>query len=93
MIVSFKSKLDEAINEGRSPKGFPPNLIRSAQRKIFMINNANELRDLMLPPGNRLESLKGNRHGQHSIRINDQWRVCFIWKEDGAHDVEIVDYH
>jgi len=93
MIVSFKSRLDESINAGRPPKGFPANLVRSAQRKLFMINNANELRDLMLPPGNRLEALKGNRAGQHSIRINDQWRVCFIWREDGAHDVEIVDYH
>ena len=58
-----------------------------------MINIANVLRDLVLPPGNRLERLKGDRAGQHSIRINDQWRICFIWREDGAHDVEIVDYH
>ena len=93
MIVSFKSKLAESINAGRPSKGFSADLVRSAQRKLFMINNANELRDLMLPPGNRLEALKGNRAGQHSIRINDQWRVCFIWREDGAHDVEIVDYH
>jgi proteic killer suppression protein len=58
-----------------------------------MIQHAKELRDLSSPPGNRLEALKGNRTGQHSIRINDQWRVCFEWKEDGAHNVEIVDYH
>ena len=93
MIVSFKSKLAESINAGLPSKGFSADLVRSAQRKLFMINNANELRDLMLPPGNRLEALKGNRAGQHSIRINDQWRVCFVWREDGAHDVEIVDYH
>ena len=93
MIVSFKSKLDEAINAGRPPKSFPVDLVRSVQRKLFMINNANVLRDLVLPPGNRLERLKGDRAGQHSIRINDQWRICFIWREDGAHDVKIVDYH
>jgi toxin HigB-1 len=93
MIVSFKSKGIEAIQAGQAPKGFPAELVRAAQRKLFIIHHANELRDLMLPPGNRLEALKGNRAGQHSIRINDQWRVCFTWKEDGAHDVEIVDYH
>ena len=93
MIVSFKSKLDEAINAGRPHKSFPVDLVRSVQRKLFMINNANVLRDLVLPPGNRLERLKGDRAGQHSIRINDQWRICFIWRDDGAHDVEIVDYH
>lgn len=93
MIVSFKNRAMEAINAGRPPKGFPADLVRSVQRKLFMIHNANELRDLMLPPGNRLEALKGNRAGQHSIRINDQWRVCFTWKGDGAHNVEIVDYH
>lgn len=58
-----------------------------------MIEHAAALRDLMSPPGNRLEALKGNRAGQHAIRINDQWRICFVWKDDGAHDVEIVDYH
>jgi toxin HigB-1 len=93
MIVSFKSKGVEAIKAGRAPKGFPADLVRAAQRKLFIIHHANELRDLMLPPGNRLEALKGNRAGQHSIRINDQWRICFTWKEEGAHDVEIVDYH
>lgn len=58
-----------------------------------MIDSALELRDLLSPPGNRLEPLKGDRKGQHSIRINDQWRICFVWKDDGAHDVEITDYH
>ena len=93
MIVSFKDKAVLAINAGRLPKGFPADLLRSAQRKLFMIHSANVLQDLMLPPGNRLEALKGDRLGQHSIRINDQWRVCFTWKQDGAHNVEIVDYH
>lgn len=93
MIVSFKNKSIETIVTGKAPKGFPPDLVRSAQRKLFMIDNAVEVRDLALPPGNRLEALKGGRAGQHSIRINDQWRVCFVWKDDGAHEVEIVDYH
>lgn len=93
MIVSFKSKSVETIAAGKAPKGFPADLIRSAQRKLFMLDSAVELRDLALPPGNRLEPLKGDRAGQHAIRINDQWRICFVWKDDGAHDVEIVDYH
>ena len=93
MIVSFKGKTVEAVNAGRTPKGFPADLVRSAQRKLFMIHSAEQLRDLGSPPGNRLEALRGNRAGQHSIRINDQWRICFTWKQDGAHEVEIVDYH
>ena len=93
MIVSFKDKTSETVASGKAPKGFPADLVRPAQRKLFMIEHAVELRDLMSPPGNRLESLKGNRAGQHSIRINDQWRICFVWEDDGAHDVEIVDYH
>jgi proteic killer suppression protein len=93
MIVSFKDKTGEAVASGKAPKGFPADLVRSAQRKLFMIEHASELRDLKSPPGNRLEALKHDRTGQHSIRINDQWRICFVWKDDGAHDVEIVDYH
>jgi proteic killer suppression protein len=67
--------------------------VASAERKLRAISNAVELRDLRSPPGNRLEALKGDRKGQHSIRINDQWRICFRWTEAGAEDVEIVDYH
>jgi proteic killer suppression protein len=93
MIVSFKDKTDEAVAIGKAPKGFPADLVRSAQRKLCMIEHASELRDLRSLPGNRLEALKGDRAGQHSIRINDQWRVCFVWKNDGAHEVEIADYH
>jgi proteic killer suppression protein len=93
MIVSFRDKSVEQVARGKAPKGFPSDLVQSARRKLYMIENAVELRDLMLPPGNRLEALKGDRSGQHSIRINDQWRICFLWKDDGAHDVEIVDYH
>jgi proteic killer suppression protein len=67
--------------------------VANAERKLRAISNAVELRDLRSPPGNRLEALKGHRKGQHSIRINDQWRICFRWTEAGAEDVEIVDYH
>ena len=66
---------------------------KQALRKLDMVHNARDLSDLRAPPANRLEALAGDRRGQHSIRINDQWRVCFIWMDDGAHDVEVVDYH
>jgi len=66
---------------------------RVARRKLLYLNRAQWLRDLRAPPGNRLEALKGRRKGQHSIRINDQWRICFVWQRGDAHDVEIVDYH
>lgn len=66
---------------------------RVARRKLRMLNNAQSLMDLRVPPGNRLEALKGDRSGQYSIRINDQWRICFVWQEGDAHEVEIVDYH
>ena len=65
----------------------------TALRKLRFLNQARRLGDLAVPPGNRLEALKGDRTGQHSIRINDQWRICFIWRDEAAHDVEIVDYH
>ena len=93
MIVSCKGKAAEAILAGAMPKGFPSDLIRVTQRKLFMLEQAMELRDLRSPPGNRLERLQGDRAEQYSIRINDQWRICFSWLKDGAHDVEIVDYH
>jgi proteic killer suppression protein len=66
---------------------------RQARRKLMLLDAASAVSDLRAPPGNRLEALKGDRRGQHSIRINDQWRICFVWRGDGAHDVEIVDYH
>lgn len=69
------------------------NIERVARRKLLQLNAATDLASLRIPPGNQLEALKGDRKGQHSIRINDQWRVCFVWREDGAHQVEIVDYH
>ena len=93
MIRSFKDKTTEAVAAGKRPKGFPSDLIRAAQRKLFMLDNATSLDDLLVPPGNRLEALKGNRAGQYSIRINDQFRLCFRWVDGQAEDAEITDYH
>ena len=78
---------------GKAPKGFPADLVAAARRKLRWLDSAATLRDLASPPGNRLEALSGDRQGQHSIRINDQWRICFRWSDGGAEDVEIVDYH
>jgi len=85
--------MTEAVASGKAPKGFLSNVLRSAQRKLSMIQQADRLEDLLAPPGNRLEALKGDPKDQHSIRINDQWRICFIWSDGGAEQVEIVDYH
>ncbi len=94
MIKSFKGKFAEAILQGRSiPKGFPDNLAKVTRRKLIMVDAAGLLEALKAPPGNRLEALKGDLAGKHSIRINDQWRVVFRWTEAGPEDVEIVDYH
>ncbi len=93
MIRSFKDKKASLVAAGGNPKGFPPDLIKVARRKLFMLDNARSLDDLRSPPANRLEALKDNRAGQHSIRINDQFRLCFRWVESGADDVEITDYH
>jgi proteic killer suppression protein len=94
MITSFRDRRAQAIFEGRDPgKGFPADLIRVARRKLIMLDAAKALRDLRSPPSNELEALKRDRPGQHSIRINDQFRVCFVWTGSDAKDVEIVDYH
>ena len=93
MIRSFKGKIAHAIGAGRRPREFPLSLMSVTERKLQMIESAAALSDLRIPPGNRLESLQGGRKGQHSIRINDQWRICFRWSNAGAEDVEIVDYH
>ena len=94
MIRSFKGKFAELILQGRAvPKGFPANLAKVARRKLIMVNSAEFLEALNSPPGNRLEALKGDLAGLHSIRINDQWRVVFRWTDAGPVDVEIVDYH
>lgn len=91
-IRSFRCADTQAIYDGKHPRRFR-NIEAVAQRKLQMLDDAVELRDLRSPPGNRLELLTGNRAGQHSIRINDQWRVCFIWTDAGPENVEIVDYH
>jgi proteic killer suppression protein len=92
-IRSFKEKRGPILAKGDRPRDFPPDLIAVAKRKLRSIEAAEGLGDLAQVPSNRLEKLKGNRAGQWSIRINDQWRICFRWKSDGAHDVEVVDYH
>ena len=94
MIGSFKGKFAELILEGRmAPKGFPADLAKAARRKLIMVDAATFLESLRSPPGNRLEALRGNLAGKHSIRINDQWRVVFRWTDAGPEDVEIIDYH
>ena len=93
MIKSFRNEAAEAAWQRRFIKGVPNDIIKVANRKLTQLHNAQSLNDLRVPPGNRLESLQGNRAGQTSIRINDQWRVCFRWHEGDAFDVEIVDYH
>jgi proteic killer suppression protein len=93
MIRSFRDRETERFWSGFAARRFPPDIRRSAQRKLELIDAAGRLDDLRLPPGNRLEALSGDRKGQHSIRINQQWRVCFRWTEGGVEDVEICDYH
>ena len=93
MILSFRDKRTAAVAAGRAPKGFPTELVRGAQRKLAMLSAATRLDDLKSPPGNNLHVLSGDRNGQHAIRINDQFRLCFRWTDGGAEDVEIVDYH
>lgn len=93
MIKSFSNKDTEKIFLRQFAKQIPADIQRKARQKLLMIDAACELSDLRIPPGNRLEALKNNRQGQHSIRINDQWRICFSWKNGDAYDVEIVDYH
>lgn len=93
MIRSFKDKDTKKVwNQVRSPK-FSYEVQRIALRKLFMIHHAKDLNDLRIPPANRLKKLKGDREGQYSIRINDKFRICFIWKNNDAHNVEITDYH
>ena len=93
MIVSFRDGETTSIWEGRRSRRLPGEIQPAALRKLRLINNARRLDDLRVPPGNKLEALKGERRGQFSIRINDQWRICFNWKDGHAHEVEIVDYH
>jgi proteic killer suppression protein len=93
MIRSFADAETELVWSGRRSRRLPPDIQTPALRKLRLLNQARVLGDLRAPPGNRLEVLKGRRRGQYSIRINDQWRICFVWRDGGPADVEIVDYH
>jgi proteic killer suppression protein len=97
MIRSFQNQQSEDVFNGvqnkKAAKVLPLNLWRAAERRLDQINRVTMLDELNVPPGNHLEALQGDREGQHSIRINDQYRICFRWADDGAHDVEITDYH
>jgi proteic killer suppression protein len=93
VIISFRDAATETIWAGRRSRRLPSDIQPGALRKLRLVNNARRLDDLRVPPGNRLEALRDDRIGQHSIRINNQWRICFVWKDNNAHQVEIVDYH
>ena len=93
MIFSVRDKRVHELLAGRTPRRFPPDLVRAAETRLKALDAAIELGDLRVPPSNRLEALRGDRAGSHSIGVNRQWRICFRWTERGAEDVEIVDYH
>ena len=93
MIRTYWDRDTRAVAERRRVRWFQVELQRRAQVKLMLINNSMSLNDLRVPPGNRLEALTGDRAGQHSIRFNDQWRICFVWADGDAYDVEVVDYH
>jgi proteic killer suppression protein len=93
MIVSFADSESEKIYKGFVSRKLPTTIQKTARRKLLYLDNAEDLRDLLAPPGNRLEKLHGDRAGQYSIRINNQWRICFYWEAGKAREVEIVDYH
>jgi proteic killer suppression protein len=93
VITGFACGETERVFRGERSRKLPPDIQNTARRKLEYLHRARTLRDLLAPPGNRLEALKGGRAGQHSIRVNDQWRICFIWHDGNAERVEIVDYH
>jgi toxin HigB-1 len=93
MIKSFRCKDTEKLFQRKHVIKFPINIQRNALRKLLVLDAAEHLEDLRVPPGNHLEKLTGKRRGQHSIRMNDQWRICFHWRQGDAYEVEIVDYH
>lgn len=93
MIRGFKDPKTKAVFEGECPKGFPSDLVKTARRKLAMLNAASELKDLKAAPGNKLHPLQGDRVGQHAIWVNDKYRVCFVWSDEGPTAVEIIDYH
>jgi len=93
VIRNFRNRLTQQVFDREPVRGLSIELQRAARRKLLLIQHAGRLDDLKVPPGNRLEMLKGDRKGQFSIRVNDQWRICFRWSGNDAHDVELVDYH
>ena len=93
MIRTFADRRTEELHAGVVPRGVPPDVVRRAVRKLFMLDTVTRLDDLRVPPGNRLEALKGDRTGQHAILVNDQWRICFVWRDGDAYEVEFCDYH
>ncbi len=93
VIRSYRDRDTQTVAERRRVRKLAHDIQKRAQRKLMMLNNAQDLNDLRVPPGNRLEALQGYRDGQYSIRINDQWRICFVWSKGDAPLVEIVDYH
>ena len=93
MIINFGNKETEKVFQRHFSRKLPENIQRIALRKLRMLNRSTTLDDLRIPPSNRLERLSGNRKGQYSIRINDQWRICFEWQKGNAYNVEIIDYH
>jgi toxin HigB-1 len=93
VIKTFRDRRTAAIAAGDVPRDVPRDVVRRALNKLFMLDTATRLEDLRVPPGNRLEALRGDRSCQHSIRVNDQWRICFRWQDGDAFDVEFVDYH
>jgi len=93
MIKTFSDKTTAAVFADEKVRQFPPDILQTARRKLTMLDKAERLDDLRIPPGNRLETLSGNRAGQFSIRINQQWRLCFRFENGNAYDVEIIDYH
>jgi toxin HigB-1 len=93
MIASFRDSRTEALHNGRIPKGVPPDVAKRAVAKLFLLDTVTRVEDLRVPPGNRLHRLGGDRAGQWSISVSDQWRICFVWRGGDAFDVEFVDYH
>jgi toxin HigB-1 len=93
MIRSFRSRDTEHVFERQRVRRWSAEIQRAALRKLLILDAAEDIVDLRVPPGNRLEKLSGNRAGEYSIRVNDQWRICFLWRDGDAHDVEITDYH
>ncbi|WP_307278191.1 type II toxin-antitoxin system RelE/ParE family toxin [Labrys wisconsinensis] len=93
MIRTYRDARTQALADGRVPKGVPPDAAKRAVTKLFLLDTVTRVEDLRVPPGNRLHKLAGDRVGQWSISVNDQWRICFNWRDGDAYDVEFVDYH